>query len=545
MRLPGVQVLALCLLAAFAGPVRAEDPAHRRLAEHYAPVVFQESRSSVLDFVTRFDYDGDWRGDNNWRNAYLFDLPGYVYYSVIESSRHYFITYAFYHPRDYTATPFEGFAPKTEHENDLEGCTVTVEKNGTEFGTPILLQTLAHDVFFKYDNRDIRRVAAGAMRLDGPMTFLDGRPAVYIEPEGHGVKAATAAMIRTPAAFPGLVYRYTGQGTVPRGNRDAQAGYDLISIEDTLWAHRFDVGSTYCCADQYPMPGAGAEALGSAFNGPIGGCAARPPWGWDQANDPLAKGDWFRDPLRAYAAQLRIENFTGTYSHNPYLQAARRSAAPACRESATSKTVRGALTASLLGIGQAITADGLGRGQIGGQARQLFLNSAVLLEWARTGEFERWSWDQTLSALPRLISDGVRDELRLPRAAGFSFVSPDMQAPARYFDSVVLRYRTPLDGLSARVSWVHEAGNQFSNEQSVVMPLPRAEMAGAIAVRLTDNPNWDRGRSVVRIRVTIESAEGTVATATPDSLPDSEQLAISQIVFDRDAFSNTFEARGP
>ena len=94
-------------------------------------MVFQESRSSVLDFITRFDYDGDWRGDNNWRNAYLFDLPGYVYYSVIESSRHYFITYAFYHPRDYTARPYEGFAPKTEHENDLEGCTVTVEKDGT------------------------------------------------------------------------------------------------------------------------------------------------------------------------------------------------------------------------------------------------------------------------------------------------------------------------------------------------------------------------------------------------------------------------------
>ena len=33
----------------------------------------------------------------------------------------------------------------------------------------------------------------------------------------------------------------------------------------------------------------------------------------------------------------------------------------------------------------------------------------------------------------------------------------------------------------------------------------------------------------------VESATGTVATATPDQLPDDEQFAISQIVFDRDS----------
>src|SRR6187397_3382735 len=118
-----LSAFTLVLLAGTAGVARAEDAAQRALAEHYAPVIFQESRSAVLDFITRFDYDGDWRGDNNWRNAYLYDHPGYVYYSVIESTRHYFITYAFYHARDFTGRPYEGYAPKTEHENDLEGCT--------------------------------------------------------------------------------------------------------------------------------------------------------------------------------------------------------------------------------------------------------------------------------------------------------------------------------------------------------------------------------------------------------------------------------------
>ena len=113
--------LSIVLLLCGVGLAAGADAGHRRLAEHYAPVVFQESRSTVLDFITSFDYDGDWKGDNNWRNAYLYDLAGRVYYGVIESTSHYFITYAFYHARDYTARPYEGFAPKTEHENDLEG----------------------------------------------------------------------------------------------------------------------------------------------------------------------------------------------------------------------------------------------------------------------------------------------------------------------------------------------------------------------------------------------------------------------------------------
>ena len=66
--------LSLALLLAVATMAAAADENHRRVAEHYAPVVFQESRSTVLDFITRFDYDGDWKGDNNWRNAYLYDL---------------------------------------------------------------------------------------------------------------------------------------------------------------------------------------------------------------------------------------------------------------------------------------------------------------------------------------------------------------------------------------------------------------------------------------------------------------------------------------
>jgi hypothetical protein len=532
--------LVLLLAPTFAGVARAEETAHRALAEHYAPVIFQESRSAVLDFITRFDYDGDWRGDNNWRNAYLYDQPGYVYYGVIESTRHYFITYAFYHARDYTAKPYEGFAPKAEHENDMEGCTLTIEKDGTAFGKAILLETLAHDVFYKYNNRSVGRVSDGALKLDGSFTLVDGRPAVYVEPEGHGVRAASAGTARGSESFPGLIYRYTGTASVPRSHHDHEATYALLSIEDTLWTRRFDVGSTFCCADAYTMPGGTSANLGSAFHGPIGGCAARPPWGWDQAGDKILKGDWFRDPLAAYATQLRIENFTGRYLRNPYLEHDGRAAAPACAASPVNTTVRGALTATLLGIGRAITADGLGGADISRRANQLFVDGAVLLEWAQRADLERWSWDTTRPAQPSFVGEGIRAELRVPQVAGFSFVSPDVKAPARYFDSVILKYRTPLDGLRARVSWVYDGMTDFADEMTFEAPIEQAVAGRITQISLAESPKWDREKTVLRMRITIESAPATVATATPSGVNDTEQFAISYLVFDRDAFSNTF-----
>jgi len=461
---------------------------------------------------------------------------------VIESTSHYFITYAFYHARDYTARPYEGFAPKTEHENDLEGLTLTVEKDGSAFGKVVLLETLAHDIFYKYENRDNRKVAAGSLKIDGAMTFVDGRPAIYVEAEGHGVKAASLVVVASGSSFPGVVYRYTGKAAVPESNRDPKATYDLVSIEDTLWARRFDVGSTFCCADSYVMNGGSSAIIGSAFNGPVGGCAAKPPWGWDQASDKIAKGDWFRDPLKAYPTQIRIQNFAGTYVHNPYLESDGRNAGQPCAESTTSKTVKSALASSLLGIGRAMTDKGLTTSDISGQAKQLFLGNNPLLEWAQKAQFEQWTWDQSLKVLPSVVTQGLRDEMRIPSLAGFSLTSPSFNAPARYFDSIVLRYRTPLEGLRARVVWSYDQTADFTDELSMTSPIARADAPAIAQIKLGDSPKWDPSKTILRLKMLIESASGVVAEASPDGAPTtSAQFTINYLVFDRDAFSDTFE----
>jgi hypothetical protein len=184
-------------------------------------VIYQETKSAVLDSITRFDYDGDWNGANNWRNAYRYELRGYAYYGVVESTNHVFITYTFYHPRDFTARPLEGMAPKTEHENDMEGCMLVIEKDKTRWGRAILLETLAHDHFYRYDNPNYRRVkqAKNTPPLDGSIVFLKQvdathhqQPAIYIEPEGHGVKAATEQVRAEDFQHPGMIYRFAGRG---------------------------------------------------------------------------------------------------------------------------------------------------------------------------------------------------------------------------------------------------------------------------------------------------------------------------------------------
>jgi hypothetical protein len=542
----------------------AEKPEHRALAAYYAPVVYQESRSAILDYITRFDYDGDWNGSNNWRNAYRYELRANVYYGVVESTNHVFITYAFYHPRDYSARPLEGIAPKTEHENDMEGCMLVIEKDKTAWGRPILLETLAHDHFYRYDNPKYRRVKKGknALPLDGSIVFLKEvdethhqQPAIFIEAEGHGVKAATEQVRNQDFKHPGIIYRFAGRGAeVPRNNIDPDVSYDLISIEDTLWAKRSEIGTTslYCCGDSYSLPGGQTMLIGSAFNGPIGGCAAKPPWGWDQANDgPIEQGDLFRDPVKAVAAQVQIEGWGGTYVHNPYLTAETNVAAKPgtlCSESTVSKTIAQSVTASLFGIGKALFSGGLNSQQVGDRAKQLLLTNTVLLEWSRLADFERWSWNKTLAEplLPKLLSENLRDQIQLSFAKDLGFSSPALNVPARYFDSIVMNYRCAVDGAAGRVYWMYEGMKEFDEKHSMSFPLKKGDSWAAEAVELSKSDSWDQTLNIVQLKLELlgpnqeklASVDPSKATAAAEA--SSNLLVVNSIIFDRHAFSDTF-----
>ena len=74
-----------------------------------------------------FDFDGDWRGDNNWDALNEGASQAYVYYTVMETQTHWFLIYNLFHPRDYSDKCVAGSC----HEDDNEGLILTVRQDGS------------------------------------------------------------------------------------------------------------------------------------------------------------------------------------------------------------------------------------------------------------------------------------------------------------------------------------------------------------------------------------------------------------------------------
>jgi len=118
------------------------EPTYEELAAYWAPVISHDSHDIDADnvraeYITRFNYDGDWCGCNNWNNLDNYPLKAYVYYWVVETKTHYFIGYAVFHPRDWTDEWF-----KDQHENDMEGILLVIKKSDQhEYGQFVAMVT--------------------------------------------------------------------------------------------------------------------------------------------------------------------------------------------------------------------------------------------------------------------------------------------------------------------------------------------------------------------------------------------------------------------
>ncbi|MFN0125005.1 MAG: hypothetical protein ACKV2V_31255 [Blastocatellia bacterium] len=359
---------ALCLLqmpAQEAPETRARvtgrrPPAPRQIAERFAPVIYQGLGDTPrMDYITRFDFDGDWRGDNNWNNAgnKSYTLDAWVYYSLVETETHYLIHYAFFHPRDYkgglaTSTivgallneglrragkdPSGGLADDValSHENDLEGCLVAVEKNSAGQLTVRYVETLAHNKYLKY-------VPAGSRAGAGETIELrDQRPVLFVEPRGHGVSKYIGDKQQLKKSVRGVMtYSFSGEAQNPETATAKNTGYDLVSIYDTLWKQAtakenetYGETADFGAYAVQARKGAATEAgnletaigpLGAAFRGTVGfKNKARPPWGWfDQAEQNRPAGEFFLDPAGLLARHFRPgPEFSLVYVFHPYLK---------------------------------------------------------------------------------------------------------------------------------------------------------------------------------------------------------------------------------
>ena len=307
---------------------------YRSLAEHYAPVVAEETWfQPKSDYLARFDLDGDWKGDNNWERAEVGSSQAYVYYAAMETSTHWFLIYNFFHPRDYSDTCVAG----TCHENDNEGMILTIERDGSPFGRLQTMETLAHNNIYSY-RRD-RGVKNGVHRFDGEIELRGGsHPVVFIESGGHGVYGSDDGHSRFSARrdefteSTGVTYVFKGKAERPLHPNDRDVGYELLPIYEHWWlrAHGTSRGNrafdAYYRYEPYGgRPRSRPEEIAGAFLGRRHGSnKAKPFWGWHdkrtRKRKVLATGQWGLDPAYAVSRNLSFPGpFSLEYTYNPYL----------------------------------------------------------------------------------------------------------------------------------------------------------------------------------------------------------------------------------
>jgi hypothetical protein len=300
------------------------------LARTYAPLVYLEIHASGgrQDLPAPVDFDGDLDGGNNWENLARFELVPTLYYAVLESGTHWFLTYHIFHPRDWE--PFDLGVHMT-HEGDGENLQVVVEKAS---GAVVLLFTQAHYCGGVYVPAR-SEFGDGSEEIRGELLLVDdgGRPsdsgkhaAVFVESKGHGIYGARDARARVEVDAGGAV-RFEAQGLVLRPARPDEPvseppltatlpiAYQLESTTAKLWpllARGELTGEDRLLDGCVPYRDARVSIdlpryhEGDRFSGPLGPDRGISPFAVDFGWKTGELGGLFFDPARRYRECLRV-----------------------------------------------------------------------------------------------------------------------------------------------------------------------------------------------------------------------------------------------
>jgi hypothetical protein len=172
-----------------------------QLASYWSPIFYQQLNEDddydnigwEADYLTKVDYDGDWKTTNNWENlaSKKDSLNAYVYYWHKQTVTHDFLGYAVYHPRDWEDA---NVYFQNQHENDMEGVFLVIERITNSYGKLILMETMAHldmHLYTDYQN------TASSFWLKSSLDTIEGNvydsglglhhPVVFIEAKNHGM----------------------------------------------------------------------------------------------------------------------------------------------------------------------------------------------------------------------------------------------------------------------------------------------------------------------------------------------------------------------
>ncbi|HUT81280.1 MAG TPA: hypothetical protein VMZ29_08765, partial [Candidatus Bathyarchaeia archaeon] len=326
-----ILVVTILILANFSGigwstkeETKTTTPTREEIAYYWAPVWYQDIDNSccVADYITNFDFDGNWIGSDNWENLEANESYSYkacIYYSIVETATHWFIGYYDYHARDWTEIIV------LQHEHDFEGVLVVVKKGPTEWGEFICMITESHGHLYQYIDKDSTPsmfVRNNYDDIDGDVefSFVDtynipfpfvghNHPMAYVDCWGHGVHGDKRWAVEGFPGGDGVIYKPKGTSEEPNKTNYHEVSYSLVNV-DIFWAMRSGPYGENCTMGSF-----------SAFDGDtFGEDSALLPWGWDDPDDgPTFAGEIFYDPANLVSTQLKgLGEFSYNYTYNPY-----------------------------------------------------------------------------------------------------------------------------------------------------------------------------------------------------------------------------------
>jgi hypothetical protein len=302
----------------------------------YAPFIYAATDKSVgrQDIISNIDFDGDLVGNNNWENFDRFELKPTVYYSILETATHYFVSYHLFHPRDWNHFTFW---LNDTHENDGENFQVVARKSD---GRVVLLWAQAHYHSSVY-TRPGSEIESGLTPVAGEFQTVrpDGVPdengthaCVFVESQGHGIYGTLGSdsEVRlnsdgsyTFAGGSGLLFRPSLSGEVnePQTPTSGEADYQLDSITLKLWPSLRDGtltgdgklldGSYRYQDDLVDIREVPRFYDGNRLSGPLGSDRGISPFALDFSFDRGTLGALFFNPAKRYPERLTI---TGQWS---------------------------------------------------------------------------------------------------------------------------------------------------------------------------------------------------------------------------------------
>jgi hypothetical protein len=317
----------LCSLTLTAATARAQasDAANAtfrgELGLRWAPIHHQAVQrdgahglGGAADFITAYDFDGDDDARNNWDHAGdpRYPLAAHAYFSVVETHTHWYVTYLFFHPRDWSSRFLE-----TEHENDTEGVLLAIARDGSRLGALRAAVTVSHADFYSYVPSG-SAWSSGAEDVDGRLRFQTfagaPHPVTAQQAETHALKAWPYFAIEGEGV---VYYPSLTRAEVPSSTNDRSVLYRLHDVLEPggLWQTRRSSAlfSRFGFFGGNGSGGCGKGALWCRHD------AARTAWAWDDHDDKLPAGAMASDPARLMRLYFKTrERLSARYTFNPF-----------------------------------------------------------------------------------------------------------------------------------------------------------------------------------------------------------------------------------